>query len=169
MHFRSLTFFWLSAVLFIASCGVTPTSDETAIAVSFTPSQGKSLIYVYRPARLLGAAINSRVALDGRSKGELPNGKFMCLEVNQGPHELLAGGQSIRFNTKPGERRFFQVDVSSESQGYMIAGPVMTPILAFKFQAYQIDENEARKALHKTRQVAVKDAPIPTSITIIQE
>ncbi|MEO5914683.1 MAG: DUF2846 domain-containing protein [Luteolibacter sp.] len=159
----------LGAVLLMASCGAAPTSKEAAVAASFTPTRDMSLIYVYRPAGLLGAAVNSRVSMDGRSKGELPNGKFMCFETVQGNHELLAGGRSIRFSAKSGECYFFMVNVSSESQGHMVTGPVTVPILGFNFQGQQVDANEARSALQKISQVAVKDAPISQTVRIIRE
>ncbi len=159
----------LGAILLMASCGIAPTPNEAAVAASFTPARNKSLIYVYRPARLLGAAVNSRVSLDGRSKGEMPNGKFMCLETTQGTHELLAGGRSIRFSAQPGKCYYFGVDVSSESQGYMMIGLTPMPILAFNFQGYQVEESEARDTLRKTSQVAAKDAPIQQTVKIIRE
>ncbi len=171
-YMKHFTFLFLSAVgasLLFTSCGIKPAPAEAAIAASFNPSRNKALIYVYRPARLLGASVNSRVSLDGRSKGELPNGKFMCLETPSGTHQLLAGGRLVHFSAKPGKCDYFRVDVSAESQGSMISGPAVMPILAFHFQGNQVEESEARNALKKTSQVAVQDSPSTSNIKIIAE
>lgn len=153
----------------LCSCGVTPSSQETARAESFSPAPGKSLVYVYRPSGLLGAAVNARVSMDKRSKGELPNGKFMCLEVSPGHHELLAGGRLIRFNAKGDSCHYFKMDVSANDTGARLAyGLGQLAALSFNFQSHQVPDPPARQEIRKCGQVAVVDAPI-TSARIIEE
>ena len=160
----------LLAIMSLCSCGVTPTSQEIAIAGSYSPSPGKSLVYVYRPSRLLGAAVNARVSMDRRSKGELPNGKFMCLEVTPGPHELLAGGNLLHMNAKAGSCHYFRMAVSARETGGRLeyAPGLVAPILSFDFRSNEISDPPARQEIRKCGQVAVVDAPI-TSARIIEE
>lgn len=156
-------------VLFLPSCAKGPTPEDKALSTSFSPKKNKSLIYIYRPMRIIGSAQNSRVSLTGRSKGELPNGKFMCLEVDPGTHHLLAGGRSIRFSAKHGKLYFFRVDVSAQAQGSMTTSQMTMPIMAFSFRASQVDELVGRDGVRRCDQVSSVDAPIANGVKIIAE
>lgn len=75
----------------------------------------------------------------------------------------------VQIFAKPGECYYVRVDVSAKTQGNMISGPIVSPILAFHFQGNQVEEGEAQNSLRKMSQVAVQDSPSASNIKIIPE
>ncbi|MES2657114.1 MAG: DUF2846 domain-containing protein [Verrucomicrobiota bacterium] len=158
----------LSASILMASCGANPTTDEASIAQSHTPRSGQSLIYVYWPSDVFSTAATTRVSINRKSKGELPNGSFMCLQMAAGEHQLLVGSQAAKLHAQPNKCYYFKVKRSAKQQGSMMYGSMLYPILVFSSTPDSTEETVARSEIKKCRQVAVGEGE-SSNIKIIPE
>ena len=73
-----------------AACASVPKAAPEAdlAAKSFTPTPGKSRIYVVRPKAFKGAAVTLNAILDGKELGRVSNGTYLMTEVDPGTHTI---------------------------------------------------------------------------------
>jgi len=158
----------LSASVLMVSCGANPTSQETILAQSYTPRSGQALIYVYWPSDLFSTGAKTRISIDRKSKGELPNGSFMCLQVGAGEQQLVVGSAATKFRAIPNRCYYFKVTRSAKQQGALMLGTAFYPILVFSSSPNTMEEAVAKDEIGRCRQIAVGE--IETShIKIIPE
>lgn len=82
---------WLAVALAGATaCGSVASAppELMATAKSFTPTPGKSRIYVYRPSRFVGSMARLKVAIDSQVVGKAASGTFLMVEVDPGSHRV---------------------------------------------------------------------------------
>lgn len=158
----------LSVSILMASCGANPTTDEASLAQSYTPRSGQALIYVYWPSDVFSTAATTRVSIDRKSKGELPNGTFMCLQVVAGEHQLVVGSQAVKLRAQAGKCYYFKVTRSAKQQGSMMIGSILYPILVFSSTPNPTQEATARDEIQRCRQIAVGEGE-SSNIKIIPE
>ena len=159
-------------ILFVSflmvSCGANPTTQEAILAQSYTPRSGQALIYVYWPSDLLSTGANTRISIDRKSKGELTNGSFMCLQVGAGERQLVVGSAATKFRAGPDKCYYFKVTRSAEQQGSTMVGSVFYPILVFSSTPNATEEAVAKREIGRCRQIAVGELET-SNIKIIPE
>lgn len=87
----SRVFVAASLLTLVASgCASVPKAAPEAdlAAKSFTPTAGKSRIYVVRPKAMKGAAIKLNAILDGKELGTVSNGTYLMTEIEPGVHTI---------------------------------------------------------------------------------
>jgi Protein of unknown function (DUF2846) len=156
------------AVALLIQCGTSPSNVESTKAASFSPQAGKSFLYVYRPAKLLGAAVPAPLAVNKRHKGEIANGKFIMLELPAGRHQILAGNNMVVLPMKEKTCYYIKQEVGATQTASMMSAGLNYPILAFHYIAHQMPESMAKIELSRCKQTASTDGPI-SQIQIIGE
>ena len=152
----------------MASCGANPAAKEADLARSYTPRNGQTLIYVYWLSAVFSTAATTRVSIDRKSKGELPNGTFMCLPVLAGEHQVVVGSQASKLRAQAGKCYYFKVTQSAKQQGSMMIGSIFYPILVFSSTPNPTQEATAREEIKRCRQIAVGEGE-SSNIKIIPE
>lgn len=89
-------FLYLYVLLFCGCASVPQSSDaDDKSAKQFSPPSDKANIYLYRRARLHGAAHQVQVLLDGRVVGATASGTYLLLTVAPGNHTVSSMTESI--------------------------------------------------------------------------
>lgn len=102
---------------------------SAAAALSFSPPEGQSGIYVIRRAELEAAAVAFQVDVDRQSLGKITLVRYLYTTLPAGGHNLSVTrwGQLLKsddylFNTEPGRNYFFVL------QPPALGGPRVTPV-----------------------------------------
>ena len=66
-----------------AGCASGPLFSEAV-----PPSAGKAQVYVFRPMVMAGGGMSHKVMIDGKRFATLPNGSWLRVELEPGPHVL---------------------------------------------------------------------------------
>lgn len=119
----------------LSGCASVPmaTSQQDTQAKSFTVSQDKAKIYVYRN-ETLGAALKMPVTLNGKAVGDTGPKTYYMLEVAPGSHELTSQGNesTLRIDAEPGKNYFVWQEVK---MGLMSGGSKLQLVDEAKGQA----------------------------------
>jgi len=95
----------------LAGCGVQ--GDE------YQPrrvSAEKSVVYLYRPFKVLGSSATPLVTC-GHESIEMEPGGYYSFDEETGPVTCTAAGAEYKFDARPGERYFIREDVDTVTQG----------------------------------------------------
>ena len=157
------------------SCVTTPTISEEArtSATTFSPPPGKSLIYVYRPSKFIGAALRGRVWINQQQVGETGNGTFMAIPISPGKYSIQGGGAlfatfekinqtepEVTLTAKAGEVYLIRQSVSmGRTSAYILqtgSGPIPIGTGDFYFSAQRVDDSTGKTELQKLRQVGAE-------------
>lgn len=81
----------------------TPTAQSNAVTESQTTEQavvepGKATVFIYRPKKLVGSALEPSVFCDGIELGRMDNGRFIVLKLAPGKHKLHMTDKTNGFN-----------------------------------------------------------------------
>lgn len=86
----------------------TPTAQSAAVTTaSPQPDQGaaktgKATVFIYRPKKLVGSALEPSVFCDGVELGRMDNGRYMVLKLDPGKHKLHMTDKTNGFNIEVG-------------------------------------------------------------------
>lgn len=97
---------WLRADMFVglvvfgflcSSCAFRPdVSEENRVAAeTFTPPQGKGLLYVYRPSTIRAAIVPRPVFVNDQHLSSNSNGTFMAIPLKPGKYRIQAAAQGL--------------------------------------------------------------------------
>jgi hypothetical protein len=104
-----------------ATTGRSITPDEANAIMETEVPKGKSIIYIFRKPRFVGAAANNQVNVDGIDVAVLSNGTFVYGIVNPGRNKIVigsrdSGGSSQGYNkypytihTKPNQKYYYNL------------------------------------------------------------
>lgn len=98
-------------------------SGPAFTSVSLTPDSPKALVYVYRPNRVAGSAINYTVKANGTPVTKLENGGYFPLVIDPGSIEFEAKTEArtrVVVDVRAGETRYVQ---GSIGMGVFIGHP----------------------------------------------
>lgn len=77
-------------VLGLQGCATPPATTIDTTKNFTTPASGKAGLYFYRwDTKLIGAAVDTDILVDGKKVADIDNGEFFYLEVAEGPHSIL--------------------------------------------------------------------------------
>ena len=76
----------------------------------------KSVVYIYRPFKVLGTSATPMVTC-GHESIEMEPGGYYSFEQEIGPVACTAAGAEYKFDARPGERYFIREDVDTLTQG----------------------------------------------------
>jgi hypothetical protein len=81
----------------------TPTVQNLAATELPKPDQdvaatGKATVFIYRPKKLVGSALEPSVFCDGIELGRMDNGRFIVLKLEPGKHKLHMTDKTNGFN-----------------------------------------------------------------------
>lgn len=166
-----------ASVIFSVSCAA-PSVSEQAVAKSFNPPKGKSLIYVYRPSRPFTGLIGRPVFIDKQLVGSTRPGSFAAISVNPGTHAIQAGAlalfdsadyhrayQDIIVNLRAGQCVFIKQTINPATAGpqsFMMlqtgGAPVPIPMGGGfpPFGAVVMDQATGRSQCEALKQVATE-------------
>jgi Protein of unknown function (DUF2846) len=114
----------------------TPQADAAKPA---TPA-GKAVVFVYRPSKLVGAALEPSVFCDGVEVARMDNGRYFVLLLDPGEHRIHTAQDYKRVNLKLGAGEVAFVRVRIEMG--MMKG---------RGNVYVADESDAAKELKKLK------------------
>ncbi len=80
----------LTTSLFGCANVSTAPAESDAAAKSFEPADGKGVIYVYRPGRAIGAAMQMQVTVNGDSAGGTGPGTYFRFDLLPGSYTLMS-------------------------------------------------------------------------------
>jgi hypothetical protein len=98
-------------ILMLAGCGVQ--GDE--YQPRRVPAE-KSVVYLYRPFKVLGSSATPLVTC-GHESIEMEPGGYYSFDEETGPVTCAAAGAEYKFDARPGERYFIREDVDTVTQG----------------------------------------------------
>jgi len=98
-------------LLMLAGCGVQ--GDE--YQPRRVPAE-KSVVYLYRPFKVLGSSANPLVTC-GHESIEMEPGGYYSFDEETGPVTCTAAGAEYKFDARPGEQYFIREDVDTVTQG----------------------------------------------------
>jgi hypothetical protein len=99
------------SLLILAGCGVQ--GDE--YQPRRVPAE-KSVVYLYRPFKVLGSSANPMVTC-GHESIEMEPGGYYSFDEETGPVTCTAAGAEYKFDARPGEQYFIREDVDTVTQG----------------------------------------------------
>ena len=76
----------------------------------------KSVVYLYRPFKVLGSYATPLVTC-GHESIEMEPGGYYSFDEEIGPVTCTAAGAEYKFDARPGERYFIREDVDTVTQG----------------------------------------------------
>lgn len=85
------------------AAAATPTAQSSAVTESQKTDQaldesGKATVFIYRPKKLVGSALEPSVFCDGVELGRMDNGRFIVLKLAPGKHKLHMTDKTNGFN-----------------------------------------------------------------------
>lgn len=117
----SKTIKWLFPILilvyFAASCASTSKAPESKSeeAKKFDAPAGKGVVYLYRPGRAYGAAIQTQIKVNGRDAGGTGPGTFFRWELEPGTYTFSCftpeSSAVIELDVKAGKQYFLRQDI----------------------------------------------------------
>lgn len=116
--------------------GATPQADAAKPA----NAAGKAVVFVYRPSKLVGAALEPSVFCDGVEAARMDNGRYFVLLLDPGEHRIHTSQDYKRVDLKlgAGEAAFVRVRIEMG----MMKG---------RGNVYLADEADAAKELKKLK------------------
>ena len=86
-----------------------------APAAATTPAraEGKAVVFVYRPGKLVGKALEPSVFCDGVEVGRMDNGRYFVLLVEPGEHRIhmTQDNKRVDFKLGAGEAAFVRIKI----------------------------------------------------------
>jgi hypothetical protein len=132
-------------------------AQQPAAPAAATPAraEGKAVVFVYRPGKLVGKALEPSVFCDGVEVGRMDNGRYFVLLVDPGEHRIhmTQDNKRVDFKLGAGEAAFVRIKIVMG----MMKGRG-EPVLA--------DEEDAAEHLKKSEPLgADKYKPNPLAVT----
>ncbi|MET0649695.1 MAG: DUF2846 domain-containing protein [Pyrinomonadaceae bacterium] len=118
-------------------------------------AEGKAVVFVYRPGKLVGKALEPSVFCDGVEVGRMDNGRYIVLLLDPGEHRIhmTQDNKRVDFKLGAGEAAFVRIKIVMG----MMKGRG-EPVLA--------DEKDAAENLKKSEPLgADKFKPNPLAVT----
>ena len=106
----------LSLFLFFTSCAGTSKADaeKSDAAKSFTSTEGKGTVYLYRTGRAVGAAGSTQVRVNGQVAGGTGPSTFFKWDLKPGTYTFSASTDEssavVEIDVKAGEQYFIRLD-----------------------------------------------------------
>lgn len=132
-----------------------PVQDAASAAATPARAEGKAVVFVYRPGKLVGKALEPSVFCDGVEVARMDNGRYFVLLLTPGEHRIHMSQDNKRVDLKlgAGEAAFVRIKIAMG----MMKGRG-EPSLA--------DEEDAAKDLKKSEPLgADKYKPNPLAVT----
>ena len=87
--------------------------DAAAAAAAPARADGKAVVFVYRPGKLVGKALEPSVFCDGVEVGRMDNGRYLVLLVDPGEHRIHMTQENKRVDFKlgAGEAAFVRIKI----------------------------------------------------------
>ena len=147
----------------LAGCASAPMTSASLDeeGKKFTSEPGRANIYVARPGKFVGGALNVETSLDGRSVGPLAPGTYQLLSVAPGKHTVstvIAGMPAFGHLTAEADKNyFFKITLSME-------------FLEARHDLGLITEEEGRAVIMRLKRAEatyrILPAPTPDSIPV---
>jgi len=150
------------------SCVTGPSiSKEDKIAgKTFTPPQGKALVYIYRNSSLATITGVTKCWLDRNFVGNLGSGTYMAIPVSPGQHTVDSFrdpnnseprlAPTVRFVATAGKSCFVRQTLNTRPAGVIMAGPTPALVPSIHFELSNVSETTGRAEVSKGRQVGFK-------------
>ena len=118
------------------------TTEATPQADAAKPANaaGKAVVFVYRPSKLVGAALEPSVFCDGVEVARMDNGRYFVLLLDPGEHRIHTTQDYKRVDLKLGAGEVAFVRVRIE-----------TGMMKGRGNVYLADESDAAKELKKLK------------------
>lgn len=103
-------------VLALASCTYQPelTAQEKLAVRSFTPLPEKALLYVYRPAKIIGGFGIRPVFVDGEHVASIRNGTFVPIPLQPGTYRIQAAAPAL-YKEEAAKKAYPEITLSAQS------------------------------------------------------
>ena len=90
-----------------------PTSAPAAAAATPARAEGKAVVFIYRPGKLVGKALEPSVFCDGVEVGRMDNGRYIVLLLAPGEHRIHMTQDNKRVDLKlgAGEVAFVRIKI----------------------------------------------------------
>jgi hypothetical protein len=108
----------LAIIALLSGCATGP-----RFAPAPPPDQGNGTVYIYRTAGFSNAVLAPGILFDRKNLGELKNGGYFVISLNQGAHfvDLVligwSGDARTPFFLNAGESLYFRVSTTHEREG----------------------------------------------------
>ena len=157
-----ISFVTLALALLLSTAALAPAQDPTpspaprdaapAEGGADKPDAGKVTVYIYRPKKLLGAALEPSVFCDGVELGRMDNGRYIMLRLDPGEHRFHMTQEYKRVDEKLRAGQVLYLRVRIEMGAMKGRGAL-----------YLADEDDALKELKKLKPLSadkLKDSKV---------
>lgn len=115
-------------------------TPQPGAPASAAAADGKAVVFIYRPGKLVGKALEPSVYCDGVEVGRMDNGRYIVLLLEPGEHRIHTTEEYKRVDLKLGAGQVAFVRVKIEMG--MMKG---------RGNVYLADEEDAAKTLKKSK------------------
>jgi Protein of unknown function (DUF2846) len=107
---------FIALIPFLTNCAGTSkaSAEQSEAAKSFNKSEDKGTVYVYRTGRMVGAATQSQIKVNGHDAGGTGPSTFLKWDLKPGIYTIAAStnesSKVVQLDVKAGEQYFLRLD-----------------------------------------------------------